>query len=365
MVKTTRYFANDSENGMIAEATPAIATDSSTSPIQGQRFEQSEFGRMTANDAIDYFQGLPSEMWTTIIDRRAADYVQPSYANHFHVNTSVGLGILQLVYEGMVGQASLIRANSDWQRIGLNNEGLKTEPHPYGAEVGQSWWDNLMAQAGGVTNRTPEGQADHLINAVNLECDRIIHLGDPQVGKWGIKGNQLIGRTSSPDVWLDSELNPVSDPYELVQWILRLRDRTAIREDDTDAPEGTVANALVVPTRVLQYFRRRQSFTPPSANSGVSVSYTSSIYDELVAAGIAYIGASHWMGRVSQKNGAGALLYRRDSGNTAHTQVYQPFTLERLPIFNNGHENVLRMWSAVYDLWFDVPHQTILIEDIV
>ena len=364
----------DSEGSAIAPAetqSPIVATASDnlsevveSGGIQARRYGAAEtFSRRSASDSIDYFNGLPAELWTEIIDRRVTNYVPPSYANHFFVNTNCSLGIMTLFYEGMVGEASLIRAANDWQRIGVNNEGIKIQPHPYGAEVGQNWWDDLMAQAGGITNRTPEAQAEHLINAVNLAIDKTVFLGDRQVGKYGIRDNPLLDRPVAPTRFID-----VSDggmnPYDLVQFILRQLARASIINGEEDAMESTIPNALLVPTTTLQYFKRPIWFLPPTAPGSTGVPFLSTIESQLSAGGITYIGSSRWMTRVSSTGGRAALLYRRDQGETAKTQVYQPMTLERLPLFNNGHENVLRMFSVLFDLWFDYPGQTILIENI-
>lgn len=374
-----RFFAMDSEGSTLAtsegtaalgsavptgivpnqtEAVTVADSEVSSGGITGQRFNAGDtFSRMNARDSVEYFSGLPAELWTQIIDRRTANYAPPSYANHFYVNTNVPLGILTLYFEGMLGEASLIRAANDWQRIGLNNEGHKISPHVYGAEVGQNWWDELMAQAGGITNRSPEAQAEHLINAVNLKIDQVVFLGDRQVGKWGIRDNPLIGRIAAPGRFTDDGLAA----YELVQFILRQRDRAAIINDEEEAAENTIPNALVVPTTTLQYFQRPIWFVPPGTNP---VPFLSTIAEQLRVGGITYIGASRWMTRVSSTGSRAALLYRRDQGETAPVQVYQPLTLERLPLFNNGHETVLRLFSALYDIWMDCPAQTILIENI-
>jgi hypothetical protein len=349
-----------SETGAIAvpqtQSVTVADSEVSSGGLQGQRFNAGDtFGRMNARDAVEYFSGLPAELWTQIIDRRTANYAPPSYANHFYVNTNVALGIMSFFHEGMVGEASLIRAANDWQRIGLNNEGHKISPHPYGAEVGQNWWDDLMAQAGGITNRSPEAQAEHLINAVNLVIDKTVFLGDRQVGKWGVRDNPLIGRVAASGRFTDDGMTP----YDLVQLILQQRERCAIVNDEEDASENTVPNALIVPTTTMQYFQRPVSFRLPGGTEELTT-----IEAQLQAGGISYIGASRWMTRTSSTGGRAALLYRRDQGETAATQVYQPMTLERLPIHNNGHENVLKMFSVLYDLWFSLPSQTVLIENI-
>lgn len=376
MSKLSRYFAMDSEGSTLAPesatesaaivaGTPEAitASDATTEAIESGGIQAKRFGmgetiqRRSASDSIEYFQGLPAEYWTEIIDRRTTNYPTPSYANHFYVNTNVPLGILTLFYEGTVGEASLIRAANDWQRIGVNNEGVKIMPHPYGAEVGQNWWDDLMGQAGGITNRTPEAQAAHLINVVNLKIDQVAILGDAQVGKYGVKNNPLIGRTVATGRFTDTGMNP----YDLVQYILRQRDRASIVNGEEEAMEQSIPNALLVPVTTLQYFDRPQYFVPPGSNGAP---FLSTISDQLRAGGIEYIGASRWMAKASSTGGRAALLYRRDQGANAATQFYQPMTLERLPIYNNGHENILRIFSCAYDLWFSYPYQTLLIEQI-
>lgn len=141
--------------------------------------------------------------------------------------------------------------------------------------------------------------------------------------------------------------------------ILQQRERAAIVNDEEEAGESTIPNALVVPTTTLQYFQRPVSFRLPGGTEELTT-----IAEQLQAGGISYIGASRWMAKVSSTGGRAALLYRRDQGDTAAVQVYQPLTLERLPIFYNGSENVLKMFSVLYDIWMDYPSQTVLIEQI-